>query len=103
MDAEDLTTHAIQPGAGAALTSQQLSSLKEALGRLASGEREALCLREIQGLPVAAIAVRLGCSTATVRLHIACARIALRNHLALVRTSAGLSALSAPRSARHLR
>jgi RNA polymerase sigma-70 factor, ECF subfamily len=55
--------------------------LDAALRRLTPREREALLLRDVEGLPAEQVAVLLDCSKATVRSHIAHARIKLRQYL----------------------
>ncbi len=55
--------------------------LEEGLAQLTVKERTALILRDVEDLPAAEVARRLGCSKATVRSHIANARIKFRRYM----------------------
>lgn len=50
----------------------------EAIGQLPLPERAALFFRDIERLPLDAVALQLGCSVRAARLHIAQGRIKLR-------------------------
>ncbi len=63
------------------LRGEQREYLEAGLAELTVKERTALVLRDIEGLPAAEVAARLGCSKATVRSHIANARIKFRRYL----------------------
>ena len=63
------------------LRGEQREFLEAGLAELTIKERTALVLRDIEGLPAAEVAARLGCSKATVRSHIANARIKFRRYL----------------------
>ncbi len=63
------------------LRDEQREYLEAGLAQLTVKERTALVLRDIEGLPAAEVAARLGCSKATVRSHIANARIKFRRYL----------------------
>ena len=55
--------------------------LEDGLRLLSPREREALILRDVEGLPAEEVASILNCSKATVRSHIANARIKLRRYM----------------------
>ena len=55
--------------------------LEDGLRLLSPREREALILRDVEGLPAEQVASILNCSKATVRSHIANARIKLRRYM----------------------
>jgi len=56
--------------------------VRGALAVLSGKEREALVLRDIEGLPTAEVARVLGCMEVTVRSHVSRARLKLRSALA---------------------
>jgi RNA polymerase sigma-70 factor (ECF subfamily) len=56
--------------------------VRSALAVLTEKEREALVLRDIEGLPTAEVARVLGCMEVTVRSHVSRARLKLRSALA---------------------
>ena len=63
------------------LRSEQKQYIEDGLRLLSERERAALILRDIEGLPAAEVAERLGCSPATVRSHIANARVKFRKYM----------------------
>jgi RNA polymerase sigma-70 factor (ECF subfamily) len=61
----------------AAIRTEERRWLYAGLGMLSQRERTALLLRDVEEVPAAEVARRMGCSQATVRSHIANARIKL--------------------------
>ena len=64
----------------AALRGEQRRYIEDGLRLLSARERAALILRDIEGLPAAEVAKRIGCSPATVRSHIANARVKFKKY-----------------------
>jgi len=64
-----------------ALRSEKRRFIEDGLRLLSARERAALLLRDVEGLPAAEVAARLGCSQATVRSHIANARVKFRKYV----------------------
>ena len=60
---------------------ERLRALELSLRRLSRKEREALVLRDLEGLSTAAVAAALGSSEATVRSQISKARLKVRNFI----------------------
>ena len=63
------------------LRAERQAYLEDGLRLLTSREREAILLRDVEGLPAEEVAERLNCSKATVRSHIANARIKFRRYI----------------------
>lgn len=63
------------------LAAERREYLDDGLRLLTERERLALVLRDVEGLPAAEVARRLGCSKATVRSHIANARVKFRRYV----------------------
>jgi RNA polymerase sigma-70 factor (ECF subfamily) len=63
------------------LRAERQAYLEDGLRLLTSREREAILLRDVEGLPAEEVADRLNCSKATVRSHIANARIKFRKYI----------------------
>lgn len=63
------------------LRAEKRQYIEDGLRLLSERERAALILRDIEGLPAAEVAERLGCSPATVRSHIANARVKFRKYV----------------------
>lgn len=64
------------------LRSEHREYLEDGLRLLSPRERQALLLRDVEGLPAEEVASILDCSKATVRSHIANARTKLRRYMA---------------------
>lgn len=62
------------------LAAERRAYVEDGLRLLTERERLALVLRDVEGLPAAEVARRLGCSKATVRSHIANARVKFRRY-----------------------
>ena len=65
----------------ALLRGEHREYLEDGLRLLSPRERQALMLRDVEGLPAEEVAQRLDCSKATVRSHIANARTKLRRYM----------------------
>jgi RNA polymerase sigma-70 factor, ECF subfamily len=63
------------------LRAEKQAYLDDGLRLLTDREREALMLRDVEGLPADEVAQRMNCSQATVRSHIANARIKFRKYV----------------------
>jgi RNA polymerase sigma-70 factor (ECF subfamily) len=63
------------------LRAERNAYLEDGLRLLTSREREAILLRDVEGLPAEEVAERLSCSKATVRSHIANARIKFKRYI----------------------
>lgn len=63
------------------LRAERQAYLEDGLRLLTAREREAILLRDVEGLPAEEVADRLNCSKATVRSHIANARIKFRKYI----------------------
>lgn len=61
-----------------AIGAQERRILMEALGTLSDREREALVLRDLEGMPARDVAKAMGTSAATVRVHICAARAKIK-------------------------
>jgi RNA polymerase sigma-70 factor (ECF subfamily) len=74
--------HQVPPGPEALAGWRQLQAIWDELAALLPPQqRAAFVLREIEGLPTAAVAEALGCSPSTVRSHVAAARSTLQREL----------------------
>ena len=63
------------------LRGEQREYLEDGLRLLSPRERQALILRDVEGLPAEEVASILDCSKATVRSHIANARTKMRRYM----------------------
>jgi RNA polymerase sigma-70 factor, ECF subfamily len=63
------------------LRGEHRAYLEDGLRLLSPRERQALLLRDVEGLPAEEVAIILDCSKATVRSHIANARTKLRRYM----------------------
>jgi RNA polymerase sigma-70 factor (ECF subfamily) len=66
--------------AAAAVLGEEIHIVEEALGTLSERAREALVLRDIEGLSTAEVASAMGSSESTVRSHICRARLKIREY-----------------------
>ena len=80
-EAMELAASGLDPQQAAASTERR-EAMERALRRLTAKEREALVLKDLEGLSTAEVAATVGSTEATVRSHVARARIKLREAVA---------------------